>query len=102
MGRPLQLYLRKQPIVVKSRPLLTDCLRVSSRGHLWYDSYKNGCGLAEDCAYNLTSISHKASLVAAVIEREMSLLKGDAKKGKRSHAINNICDRTCASEIDCL
>ena len=24
--------------------------------HVWYQSYKNGCGLLDDCAYNISSI----------------------------------------------
>lgn len=44
----------------------------TSPDHLWYQSYKNGCGLLDDCAYNLSSISHKASMVRALIDHEMA------------------------------
>lgn len=49
-------------------------------GHVWYVSYKNGCGLADDCAYNLSSIQDSASRVAALIEHEKGLVGGDATK----------------------
>merc|ERR1712203_1215942 len=41
--------------------------------HTWYISFKNGCGLDEDCAYNLTSISDSGSRVKALIQHEMDL-----------------------------
>ena len=47
---------------------------------LWYHSYKNGCGLLDDCAYEISSIKARASSVAALIQREMHLVGGDSKK----------------------
>ncbi len=41
---------------------------------LWYRSFKNGCGLLDDCAYDLNSIAASASRVAALIEHEKALL----------------------------
>jgi len=46
--------------------------------HVWYISYKNGCGLFDDCAYNLSSIHDSASRVAALIDHERNLVGGDA------------------------
>lgn len=35
--------------------------RLTENGaHLWYKSHKNGCGLADDCAYDLDSIHQSA------------------------------------------
>lgn len=48
--------------------------------HLWYHSYKNGCGLKDDCAYNISSIDESASRVAALIEHEKAPLGGDGSK----------------------
>jgi len=39
--------------------------------HVWYISYKNGCGLDDDCAYDLNSIRDSGSRVKALIEHEM-------------------------------
>lgn len=40
-------------------------------GHTWYQDYKiPGCGLLNDCAYNLSSIRESAGRVAALIEHE--------------------------------
>jgi len=41
-------------------------------GHVWYQSYKNGCGLNDDCAYNISSIEAQASRVASLIEHEQT------------------------------
>jgi predicted esterase len=47
----------------------------SSPDSLWYGSYKlPGCGLLDECAYNISSIDDKASMVAALLEHEMNLL----------------------------
>jgi len=40
--------------------------------HVWYISYKNGCGLDDDCAYDLNSIKDSGSRVKALIKHEMS------------------------------
>lgn len=50
--------------------------------HVWYISFKNGCGLADDCAYNLTSIADSADRVSQLIEHERSQagIGGDASK----------------------
>jgi predicted esterase len=49
-------------------------------GHVWYSSYKNGCGLADDCAYNRSSIEDSAARVAALLTHEQALVGGDSKK----------------------
>lgn len=49
--------------------------------HVWFHTYKRaGCGLADDCAYNVTSIREAASWVATLIEHEADLLGGDHAK----------------------
>lgn len=48
-----------------------------------YQDYKNpACGLLSDCAYNISSIRYKASLVRALIDHEMALpaIKNNGKK----------------------
>jgi len=52
------------------------------KGGLWYKSYKNGCGLDDDCAYDIDSIHESADRVSALIEHEMGLasIGGDASK----------------------
>ena len=52
----------------------------TSPSHLWYISFKNGCGLLDDCAYNLSSITESAGRVAALIDHERQLLGGDGSK----------------------
>ena len=47
---------------------------------LWYRSFKNGCGLLDDCAYDTQSIATSASRVAALIDHERSLVGGNGKK----------------------
>lgn len=47
---------------------------------LWYQSYKNGCGLNDECAYNMTTIYESADAVKAVIAHEQELVGGDPKK----------------------
>jgi len=49
-------------------------------GGVWFNTYKNGCGLADDCAYDIPSIEDTASRVATLIEHEKSLLGGDNSK----------------------
>lgn len=47
--------------------------------HVWYKSFKKqGCGLANDCAYDLGSIDESATRVAALIEHERGLVGGSA------------------------
>ena len=46
--------------------------------HVWYISFKNGCGLLDDCAYNISSIHDSADRVAQLIEHEKQLVGGDA------------------------
>lgn len=49
--------------------------------HVWYHSYKKpGCGLNNDCAYNISSIEESASRVAALIEHEKALVGGEGSK----------------------
>jgi predicted esterase len=50
--------------------------------HVWYISFKNGCGLKDDCAYNISSIADSADRVAQLIEHEKSQkgIDGDASK----------------------
>ena len=52
----------------------------SSPDRLWYHSFKNGCGLLDDCAYNLSSIQVSAARVAALIEEETRQLGGQRKQ----------------------
>ena len=33
----------------------------SLTGGVWYESFKNGCGLNQDCAYNISSITDQAN-----------------------------------------
>ena len=40
-------------------------------GHVWYKSFKNGCGLDDDCAYDLPSIKETSSAVGELIKQEM-------------------------------
>ena len=49
-------------------------------GYEWFITYKNGCGLDDDCAYNISSIRESAARVAALIEHEKQLVAGDASK----------------------
>jgi len=48
--------------------------------HVWFTTYKNGCGLSDDCAYNTSSIQESASRVAALVRHEAGLLGGDHSK----------------------
>ena len=48
--------------------------------HVWFGTYKNGCGLNDDCAYNISSIQESATRVAALIEQEKAGVGGDASK----------------------
>jgi len=48
--------------------------------HVWFNTYKNGCGLNADCAYDIPSIQASASRVAALIDREKGLVGGDGSK----------------------
>lgn len=41
--------------------------------HVWYNSYKNGCGFNDDCAYDISSIRSSGSAVAALIDHEKKL-----------------------------
>ena len=49
-------------------------------GHVWFNTYKNGCGLNADCAYDIPSIHTTATAVATLLEHEKSLVGGDATK----------------------
>ncbi len=52
----------------------------TSPDHLWYQDYKTpGCGLLDDCAYNLSSITHKASMVRMLLDQEMRLVGNNGK-----------------------
>lgn len=43
-------------------------------GNVWYDSTKtSGCGLSDDCAYDLASIGDSGDKIKAVIENEKTL-----------------------------
>jgi predicted esterase len=44
--------------------------------HVWFNTYKNGCGEADDCAYDIPSIESSASAVATLIEQEKRLVGG--------------------------
>jgi predicted esterase len=49
--------------------------------HVWFNTYKlPGCGLDDDCAYDIPSIQQSASNVAALIEHEKGLVGGDASR----------------------
>lgn len=49
--------------------------------HVWFETYKKpGCGLADDCAYDLASIEESANRVAELVAHERALVGGDAKK----------------------
>ncbi len=50
------------------------------QGNVWYFSFKNDCGLEQDCAYNITSIQESALNVAELVEHEAKLLGGDLSK----------------------
>lgn len=50
----------------------------TSPNHLWYISFKNGCGLVGDCAYNMSSIHESADRVATLLEHEKALVGGDS------------------------
>ena len=49
-------------------------------GHVWFNTFKNGCGLDADCAYDIPSIREAATHVAALLDHEKSLVGGDATK----------------------
>lgn len=50
-------------------------------GGVWYNSYKDpACGLVDECAYDLPSIDHTSSSVAALIEHEKQLIGNDNSK----------------------
>lgn len=49
-------------------------------GHVWFNTFKNGCGLNDDCAYDIPSIRASAARVAALIEHEAALVGGDHSK----------------------
>eukprot|EP00966_Prymnesium_polylepis_P118288 2734937-Prymnesium_polylepis.1 len=48
--------------------------------HVWFNTYKNSCGLNDDCAYDIPSIQESATRVATLIEREKALVGGDGSK----------------------
>jgi len=52
----------------------------SLESHVWFNTYKNGCGLNDDCAYDIPSIQGAASRVAALIEHEKSFVGNDPSK----------------------
>jgi len=58
----------------------TSPIGTSPKTHVWYESYKNGCGLKDDCAYNISSIEFSASAVATLIEHEKNLVGGAGSK----------------------
>lgn len=43
-------------------------------GNVWFNTYKNGCGNADDCAYDIPSIEFSASCVAELLAYEQNLL----------------------------
>lgn len=43
-------------------------------GHVWYNSFKNGCGLIGDCAYNISSIHESATNIAGLIDYEKAMV----------------------------
>jgi len=50
-------------------------------GHVWYIDFKDpNCGLADDCAYNISSIEESAERVAQLIDHEKGLVGGDGSK----------------------
>jgi len=48
--------------------------------HVWFNTYKNGCGLADDCAYDIPSIQSSATAVSTLIEHEKSLVGAQSSK----------------------
>lgn len=49
--------------------------------HVWFETYKKpGCGLNDDCAYNIPSIQTSAGRVASLIAHEKALVGGVAKR----------------------
>jgi len=48
--------------------------------HVWFNTYKNGCGEADDCAYDIPSIRESAGRVADLISHEKALVGGDGSK----------------------
>jgi predicted esterase len=44
---------------------------------VWFNTYKNGCGEGDDCAYDIPSIESSASAVATLIEQEKHLVGGN-------------------------
>jgi predicted esterase len=44
--------------------------------HVWFHTFKNGCGLDDDCAYNRSSIGEAAGWVEALVAHEAALLGG--------------------------
>ena len=49
-------------------------------GSVWFYTYKNGCGLGDDCAYDIPSIEQAATNVADLLDEEAALLDGDRSK----------------------
>ena len=49
--------------------------------HCWYgDTKEKGCGLCDDCAYDMDSITESADKVKALIEHEMTENNVDGSK----------------------
>ncbi|GMH53047.1 hypothetical protein TrRE_jg4033 [Triparma retinervis] len=51
-------------------------------GRVWYNSYKNGCGMDDDCAYDLDSIADSGGRVSDLIDFELGepQIAGDASR----------------------
>jgi len=50
------------------------------QSHVWFNTFKNGCGEDDDCAYDIPSIGAAADRVAELIEHEKALVGGDSSK----------------------
>jgi len=48
--------------------------------HLWFRTYKNGCGEDQDCSYYLEDIHASAEAIGALVEHERQLLGGEGSK----------------------
>lgn len=42
-------------------------------GGIWYETYKNGCGNNEACAFNIPQVEETGRVVASLIEYEKDL-----------------------------
>jgi len=48
--------------------------------HLWFRTFKNGCGEDQDCSYNLDDVRASSDRIKALIEHEVQILHNDSSK----------------------